>query len=538
MHFLAINPPHPSIGSRIPREHLPPLGLLSIGGSLRDAGHRVELLDAEFGPMAPRDVAARTAALDPDAVLIGHAGSTSAHPIITKIAAAIREVSPGTLIVYGGPFPTYHWSEILTACPQIDIVVRGEGEETVRRLAQALESAAPLHEIAGLAFRQAGEPIATPPAPVIADLDCYRVGWELADLSRYSYWGGQRAAIVQFSRGCPHRCTYCGQRGFWTQWRHRDPKLFAAEIAWLHREHGVRVFNLADENPTTSRRLWRDVLEALIAQRLDISIFGTMRADDIVRDADMLHLYRQAGIRRILLGMDQTDESTLRQIRKGGSTEKDREAVGLLRRHDIVSMVSFIAGFGNETDRYYWRGMRQLVTYDCDLVQTFYATPHGWTPYARSAADRRIIQTDLAKWDYKHQVLQTTRIPAWRVFAWLKAIEIVNQLRPRALLHRFARKDRRTRQIMRWYYRIGRAVFLHEVWSFLFVDRRTRNGPMLARFWALPGDEAESAMARLAALPARRIKADWPSAANTHRTEPAHEPAQKPAQEKIARGTA
>ena len=489
MRFLLINPPHPSIGSRIPNEHLPPLGLLAVGGSLVDAGHHVELLDADIGPLSAPHVAEQVAAAMPDAVLIGHSGSTSAHPSVTRIAALVRAASPRSLVIYGGPFPTYHWSEILNTCPQIDIIVRGEGEETVRRLAHALETAQPLQEIAGLAFRQNGEPIATAPASVIADLDRYRVGWELADLSRYSYWGGQRAVVVQFSRGCPHRCTYCGQRGFWTQWRHRDPRAFAAEIVWLHRQHGVRVFNLADENPTTSKRLWREVLEALIDARLDISMFGTMRADDIVRDADILHLYRQAGIHRILLGMDQTDEATLRQIRKGGSTGKDREAIRLLRRHDIVSMVSFVAGFGDETDGSYWRGMRQLVSYDADLVQTFYATPHRWTPYARGVGGRRIIQTDLAKWDYKHQVLETTRVPPWRIFAWLKAIELVNQLRPRALLHRFVRKDRRTRAVMRWYYRVGRAVFAHELWSFLFRDRRHRAGPTLAQFWGPPLDE-------------------------------------------------
>jgi anaerobic magnesium-protoporphyrin IX monomethyl ester cyclase len=51
MRILIINPPHPAIGSRIPKEQLPPLGLLSSGGPLIDDGHEVKLLDAEFGPM-------------------------------------------------------------------------------------------------------------------------------------------------------------------------------------------------------------------------------------------------------------------------------------------------------------------------------------------------------------------------------------------------------------------------------------------------------------------------------------------------------
>ena len=59
---------------------------------------------------------------------------------------------------------------------------------------------------------------------MITDLDAHRTGWELIDFTRHSYWGGRRAVVMQFSRGCPHLCTYCGQRGFWTRWRHRDPR--------------------------------------------------------------------------------------------------------------------------------------------------------------------------------------------------------------------------------------------------------------------------------------------------------------------------
>src|SRR5271157_1807333 len=79
MKILLLNPPHPAIGSRIPREHLPPLGLLSVGGPLLDAGHQVKLLDAEFSPMTVKRVVTDAGDYDPDAILIGHSGSTSGH---------------------------------------------------------------------------------------------------------------------------------------------------------------------------------------------------------------------------------------------------------------------------------------------------------------------------------------------------------------------------------------------------------------------------------------------------------------------------
>jgi anaerobic magnesium-protoporphyrin IX monomethyl ester cyclase len=107
MRVLLINPPHPSIGSRIPREQLPPLGLLSVGGPLIDDGHDVELIDAEFGAMPLGEIVQRAAAKAPHAVLLGHSGSTSGHPIAAELTRLLRAALPRTAIVYGGVFPTY-----------------------------------------------------------------------------------------------------------------------------------------------------------------------------------------------------------------------------------------------------------------------------------------------------------------------------------------------------------------------------------------------------------------------------------------------
>ena len=70
-----------------------------------------------------------------------------------------------------------------------------------------------------------------------------------------------------------------------------------------------------------------DLPEALIAENVDVILVGSTRADDIVRDADILHLYKQAGWARFLLGMENTDEKTLKLIRKGAATATDREAI-------------------------------------------------------------------------------------------------------------------------------------------------------------------------------------------------------------------
>jgi anaerobic magnesium-protoporphyrin IX monomethyl ester cyclase len=504
MRILLINVPHPSIGSRIPDDHLPPLGLLSIGGPLLDDGHDVRLIDGEFGPMPVETIVAQTKDFAPDAVLFGHSGSTSGHPVIAEVARAIARALPRAWIVYGGVFPTYHWREILAEEAHVTAIVRGEGEETARQLMSALEHGGSLDDVPGIAFRDGNAIKAARLAATIQNLDAYRVGWELIDHRRYSYWGGLRAVVVQFSRGCPHLCNYCGQRGFWTRWRHRDPVLFARELARLHREHGVKVINFADENPTVSKKAWRVFLEALIAEKVDLILVGSTRADDIVRDADILHLYKQAGWQRFLLGMENTDEKTLELIRKGATTKTDREAIRLLRKAGILSMATWVVGFEEETDRDHWRGLKQLIAYDPDQIQMLYVTPHRWTPYFKLAAARRVIQTDRRRWDYKHQVLATRHMPPWRVLLWFKFTEMVVQCRPKALWRVLMHPDRGLRHAMRWYTQMGRRVWPFEILNFLF-DRRLKDGPTVAEFWGEPQAHEEESMT--ATRPERRVKA-------------------------------
>jgi anaerobic magnesium-protoporphyrin IX monomethyl ester cyclase len=175
-----------------------------------------------------------------------------------------------------------------------------------------------------------------------------------------------------------------------------------------------------------------------------------------VRDADILHLYKKAGVARFLMGMESYDEATLLKIRKGGTTTKDREAIKLLRQHGILSMATWVVGFEEETDRDYWRGLRQLLSYDPDQIQLMYVTPHRWTPFFRWPPKRQVIQTDQKKWDYKHQVLKTRHVAPWRVLLWVKGIEIAMQLRPRSLWRLAAHPDRPIRDCIRWYYRVGR----------------------------------------------------------------------------------
>jgi len=475
MRILAINPPYLSITTARGLGSQVPLGLILIGGSLLAEGHEVRLLDAEARRLSYPRIVRETIEFAPDAVLTGHAGSTPAHPAVLEMAAEIKAELPDIPIIYGGVFPTYHAREILEATNSIDIIVRGEGEKTIAALIGALETGGTLSEIAGIAFRGDGEVVLTRPAEMIADLDLYRRGWELIeDWDLYRCWGLGRSAVVQFSRGCPHRCTYCGQRGFWTKWRYRNPKAVAAEIAWLHREKGVNFIDLADENPTSSKRLWREFLEAVIAENLNVRLFATIRAPDIVRDADILPLYKMAGFDCVLMGMETTDPTTLAKIRKGSTTRDDRDAIRLLRQHGILSMVGHIVGFEEENFADYWNALRQLLHYDPDLLNAMYVTPHRWTAFYGDNEEREAIEPDQKKWDYRHQVLGTRNLKPWRILLLVKLTELAIHLRPRALWRLMNYSDPAQRRAYRWCFRNAGNVWLHEIFDALSQPRPSR----------------------------------------------------------------
>lgn len=474
MRVLLVNPPYQTITSNVGVGHQIPLGLLMVGGPLLDAGHEVSLLDAERRRLSLEAVVEEIRRRRPDVVMTGHAGSTPAHPVTVRMLRAIKRSCPEVVTVYGGVYPTYHAERILAGEPAIDLVVRGEGEATALELIQTLASAEGeaigpgLRGVAGLAYREGDEVILTESRAPIADLDGWRVGWELIERwDDYRCFGLGRAAILQFSRGCPHRCTYCGQHGFWVKWRHRDPITLVDEVEWLYRTHGVRFITLADENPTTLKAQWRAFLEELAARTLPVQLFATIRATDIVRDRDILPLYRQAGMLYVLMGIESTNEEILREVRKGSTTREDYLACRLLKENGIFSIIGHIVGLGDETWASFRTARRQLALYDGDYLNAMYVTPHAWTAFGEDVRERRVVQPDQEKWDYRHQVLAQETMSPWQLFFAVKWLELAFHLRPGKLWAILRRGDRFQRLQWLWVSWNITLVWLAEILEFV-----------------------------------------------------------------------
>ena len=130
MRIVLMNPPHPSIGSRIPREHLPPLGLLSVGGGAAGSGALRETGGWGIWADEGGGDGGRGGGLRRGGGAGGAFGVDVGAPVGVPGDAGGAGAAAGAKIIYGGVFPTYHWREVMEE-PVIDYVVRGEGERTI-----------------------------------------------------------------------------------------------------------------------------------------------------------------------------------------------------------------------------------------------------------------------------------------------------------------------------------------------------------------------------------------------------------------------
>ena len=227
--------------------YLPPLGLLSLAGPLIDQGHEVTLIDADAGHLQIPEIVQRLREVGAEVALVGHSGSMVANPNSLNVCKEVKAAIPGIKTVYGGVYPSYASEEILTQFPEVDFIVRGEGEITVTDLMAVLSGdGRGFHEVEGLSWRRDQQIVMNPPRAPIQDLDAFRVAWELLDwnLYRNNHLPG-RIALVQFSRGCPLSCTYCGQWKFWKKWRHRSIAKFVDELELLETQYGVSMVSSA-----------------------------------------------------------------------------------------------------------------------------------------------------------------------------------------------------------------------------------------------------------------------------------------------------
>jgi anaerobic magnesium-protoporphyrin IX monomethyl ester cyclase len=212
---------------------------------------------------------------------------------------------------------------------------------------------------------------------------------------------------VSTSRGCSHECSFCSQQKFWEKtWRGRDPASVVSEIRMLHTTYGVDVMLLVDEYPTKDEDRWMEIIDRLVHARLDTYLLMETRVEDIVRDARMMHKYREAGIVHVYIGVEATSQATLDRIKKDISVEESEEAIRLLASQNIITETSFVLGFPWETPESIENTLALAMRYGPDFAHFLAITPWPYADMYEELKDAIEVQ-DFAKYNLVEPILRS-----------------------------------------------------------------------------------------------------------------------------------
>jgi len=337
----------------------PPFGIIQLAAYLEREVENVEIevLDCNAQQIDWKGMEERIASFNPD-IVASSALATCNTYLVTRTLESAKRLNPRTLTVAGGQHFTATAQESLETYPEIDVIVRGEGEQTLAELVKQAKKKSSFSQIRGISFRHNEGIIHNPPRPLIENLDDlpypgYHFVKDIVHKYHFAAMAGRNTpyALIEGSRGCLHHCTFCSQWRHWQgTWRIKSSKRIADEIAFCYQNYDSRFIWLTDDNFGFGERaseLADEIMQRGIAE--DIKWFTQARCDDVVKHEDVLPKMRKSGLRWVLLGVENPKQSTLETFRKNITAEEAKEAVELLKENDIFAQTMFIIGERKDT---------------------------------------------------------------------------------------------------------------------------------------------------------------------------------------------
>jgi radical SAM superfamily enzyme YgiQ (UPF0313 family) len=427
-------------------EHMPPVAIRMPNGALAslaanvDAHHRVAIADLILARTTVRATVEKLVAdYSPD--IVGLSVMTFQRKTALQIARLVRMLRPSARVVVGGYDPSLA-PEAYESTPDVDFIVRGEGEHTLCELLRALErnELGQLSSIGGLSYRDGGRVMRNPARPVIplATEKLRLPNRRARVLSGYTLLGRQ-IDVVETSRGCTFDCSFCSiieMRG-----RNFHPYAIDRVIADISdaRANGARSVFLVDDNITLDIRRFAALCDAIIDAGFDDTEYfvQAMTAPLAQHGATLAPLMRRAGFRYVFLGIENILEDDLVFLKaraKNARREHGRtvgnasiEAIEHLHRNGMYVVGGLIVGNPDDTRESIETNLtfaRQYV--DWPYIQ--HPTPYPRTPMTAEFRERGlIVDEDVSHYDGTTAVVRTAHVSAdevefmrWRAERWIK----------------------------------------------------------------------------------------------------------------------
>ena len=332
---------YPSKKGTPDKKYCPPIGLEYIAAVLEKLAEKITLIDMRFEP--DLDIYLKNKSLDLVCVSVcWDYQRDAAVNIIASIPANVK-------VVVGGRYATTYVEELFSAAPNIDIIVRGDGEEIVRDISLGL----PLSEILGISYRKDNNIIHNKSRDVnLLDDKIYpnrklrRVNYRLLYKNIDLGFG---IDFISTSRGCPYHCKFCtftnnplGQKRNWSA---RSARSVLEELKTVDAEF---IF-VVDDNFAVDMKRVEEICDLIIAEGIKKTFAVSLRLD-IYKYPKVLRKMFAAGFKILSIGIESAQNKTLRDMEKGFDTALAEKAFAEIAKINFYIHGYFIVGCLRESE--------------------------------------------------------------------------------------------------------------------------------------------------------------------------------------------
>jgi len=380
-----------------------PIGLEYIAAHIEDVVDEVHIIDME---MERRSFKHLIDLIRPD--LVGITMSATEHNEGLRLARIAKEKGITTLV--GGYHPT-SIPDLMLSYPQLDMVVRGEGELTTKKL---VEKGSP-EGVFGISYKKEGQVIHNRDRPLVEDLDS--LPFPARHLRKYLYRANDRNTkydVLLTSRGCYGRCTFCCEPSMSKgRLRYRSAENVLDEIFEIKRFHNGEPVSLIIADPNfmgNSSRVER-LCDLMQGHDLDMEFCALVRTDNMARNPKIVKKMCQVGIRYFEMGIESPNPKDLNATKKGITNKIHREAVQNIRENGGSAGGTFVIGLPNQTEE----EIKSFPVYAKEIGMTAAAfgivTPFPGTEFFQEL-DRKglIFETNWDHFDEMHSVYKTKHL--------------------------------------------------------------------------------------------------------------------------------
>lgn len=442
MRVLLYNPP-PRREGYSEELQAPHVGLAYLAAVLESRGFKTWVLDAHpFGEGGLSLLRLMIKGVRPD--VIGISSTTSTINQALKAANLVKHTCPEALVVMGGPHVTFLDVDTLTKHSEVDVVVRGEGEETLIELLEKVESGRPLKGVLGITYRaEDGRIHREPDRPLIENLDALPYpSFKHLPLDFYRSFGLKPPSLpVVTSRGCPFKCSFCvSWKLYRGKWRTRSPRNVVDELEHHVNTYGVSDFSFVDDLFTLSRRRVKEICMEIRRRGLEVTWGCSARVDTI--DSRLLLEMKKAGCHTIYFGVESRSPRVLKEMNKGFNVEKVVEAFRLCRMLGLNTVASVILFWPSETRRDVEETIKFVKQLESDIAQFCIATPFpGTRLYEELKHKGLLIEEDWSKFDIVTPVFETREFNRKYMVSKWKSAYMSFYLRPSYIAKQLAKKS-------------------------------------------------------------------------------------------------